>query len=108
MSKKSSATLSDSADSTVEELKVLLAEAERALSNVGDATTDEVQALRQRLRSILADGQATLKNVTVAARRQAAHADEIIRENPYQTIGIAAGVGLLAGYLISRSCSNRN
>jgi ElaB/YqjD/DUF883 family membrane-anchored ribosome-binding protein len=29
-------------------------------------------------------------------------ADGAIRENPYQTIGIAAGIGLIAGYLLSR------
>lgn len=107
MAKKSSANLADSADSTVEELKGLLAEAESALSQAGDSASDEVQALREKLRGVLADGQTTLKNVTAAARRQAARADEVIRENPYQAIGIAAGVGLLAGYLISRSCSDR-
>ena len=107
MSKKSSATLGDSADSTVEELKGLLAEAEHALSHAGDAATDEVQALREKLRGVLADGQTTLKNVAAAARRQAARADEAIRENPYQAIGIAAAAGLLAGYLISRRCADR-
>ncbi|MBC7365401.1 MAG: DUF883 family protein [Undibacterium sp.] len=106
MSKKYSAMLSDQADSTIEELRGLLAEAEQALSSAGDAATDEVQALRERLRGVLAEGQATLKNVTAAARRQAARADETIRENPYQAIGIAAAVGLLAGYLVSRNCSD--
>ncbi len=103
-----STPLSQQADSTVDELKALLREAESALSHAGDTASDEVQELRERLRDVLADGQATVKNLAAAARRQAAKADETIRANPYQAIGIAAGVGLLAGYLISRSCSNRN
>ncbi len=98
----SSSPLSQKADSTVDDLKALLREAEHALSQAGDTATDEVQALRERLRDVLADGQATVKNLTAAARRQAARADEAIRENPYQAIGIAAGIGLLAGYLITR------
>ncbi len=94
-----------SADVSVEELKDLLHEAEQALGDIGSYTADEVHALRDRLQSVLADGKITLKNLVAAARRHAGHADEAIRANPYQTAGIAAGVGLLTGYLISRSCS---
>ena len=102
-----STPLHDQADSTVDDLKALLREAEVALSQAGDTASDEVQALRERLRDVLEDGQETVKNLTAAARRQAARADEAIRANPYQAIGIAAAVGLLAGYLITRSSSRR-
>lgn len=103
-----STPLSQQAESTVEELKALLREAELALSQAGDTASDEVQVLRERLRDVLTDGQATVKDLAAAARRQAVRADETIRTNPYQAIGIAAGVGLLAGYLISRSSNRRS
>jgi ElaB/YqjD/DUF883 family membrane-anchored ribosome-binding protein len=95
------------ADVSVEELKDLLREAEKALGDIGSYTAEQVHALRDRLQSVLADGKVTLKNLAAAARRHAGHADEVIRANPYQTAGIAAGVGVLTGYLISRSCSRR-
>lgn len=104
MSNSSSAR--DQAESTVEELKSLLREAELALSNAGEQATDEVHALRDRLRSVLAGGRDTVKNLAAGARRQAVRADELVHENPYAAVGIAAGVGLIAGLLISRSCSN--
>lgn len=102
-----SATLREQAGSTVDDLKALLREAEQALSKSGEDVGEDVDELRERLRDVLSEGQATLKNLTASARRQVAKADETIRANPYQAIGIAAGIGLLAGYLLTRSCSSR-
>ena len=102
----STSSARDQAESTVEELKALLREAELALSSAGEQATDEVHALRDRVRNALAGGRETVKNLAASARRQAVQADEMIHENPYAAVGIAAGVGLLAGYLISRSCAN--
>ena len=48
----------------------------------------------------------TLKNVSEALRRKAGRADEVIRSKPYQTIGAAAAVGLIAGFLLSRNRSS--
>jgi ElaB protein len=105
---ESTCTTNDRDCATVDDLRSLIRDAEQALSTAGGQTADEVQALRERFREILAQGQTKLKNFTDAARRQAGHADETIRANPYQSIGIAAGVGLLLGFLISRSCSNNS
>jgi ElaB/YqjD/DUF883 family membrane-anchored ribosome-binding protein len=91
---------------SVDDLKALLREAEEALGNVNDSQSDEVQALRERLRDVLAEGQSRLKNVSDAVRRQAGRADEMIRSKPYQTLGVAAAIGLLAGFLMSRGRSS--
>jgi ElaB/YqjD/DUF883 family membrane-anchored ribosome-binding protein len=95
----------DEAGTTVEDLKALLREAEKALGNPNGGDSDEIQALRERLRDVLSDGKMTLKNVSDSLRRKAARANDVIRANPYQTIGAAAAVGLLAGFLISRNRS---
>lgn len=79
-----------------------------ALSEAGDQASDKVVALRDRLRDALAEGKDVMKDIASTARRQAAQADEVIRANPYAAIGVATGLGLLAGYLISRSCCTRN
>ena len=91
------------AQATVEDLRALIREAQDALDNVGDTATIEVQALRERLKAVLADGQAALKDLAAAARGKASRADDSIRANPYPSIGIAVGVGLIAGFLLSRS-----
>jgi ElaB protein len=87
---------------SVDDLKALLREAEEALGNADGADSDQIQELRERLRDVLADGKITLKNVSEAIRRNAAKADDMVRAKPYQTIGAAAALGLLAGFLLTR------
>ena len=100
------ADTNDSATTTVDELKALIREAESALGS-GDNAGDEIDELRERLRDAIADGQNMLSNLKDNLTRQAKRADGMIRENPYQTAGIAAGVGLLVGFLLSRRGSSK-
>jgi ElaB/YqjD/DUF883 family membrane-anchored ribosome-binding protein len=101
MSESNSAVDNDQS-STIEDLRALIREAEEALSTAGDDASDDIEELRERLRDVLAEGQSRIRNLTESIRRRAGAADEAIRANPYQSIGIATGVGLLAGLLISR------
>lgn len=95
-------------ESTLEELKALLAEAEKALSQpAGDEVSDEIDALRTRLRSALEQGKVSARHAVEVAKEKATQADQAIRTHPYVAIGIAAAVGLLAGVIISRGSSNR-
>lgn len=96
-----------SADSTLDELKGLLAEAEKALSSANGEASEEVDALRGRLRDALDEGKASARRALDYAKEQAAHADEAIHTHPYAAIGIAAGVGLLAGALLTRCACKR-
>ena len=91
-------------DATLEELKSLLAEAEKALSAAGDQASEEVTALRIRLREALAEGKVKARLAYEYAREQAARADEAVHAHPYVAIGIAAGIGVLAGTLLGRNC----
>lgn len=81
------------------DLKVLLHDAEQALSNTAGAAGEKIAELRERMRDALEAGRAE-------ATRRARQADEMVHEHPYYAVGIAAGIGALIGILISRSCSN--
>jgi ElaB/YqjD/DUF883 family membrane-anchored ribosome-binding protein len=80
-------------------LRVLLHDAEKALSNTAGAAGEKFDELRERMRSAVDAGRAE-------AARRAKQADELVHEHPYYAVGIAAGIGALIGILISRSCSN--
>jgi ElaB/YqjD/DUF883 family membrane-anchored ribosome-binding protein len=80
---------------SVGSLKSLLAEARTAISGVGTHASEDLQALRDRL-------QSQVKTIAKAARKKASQADDVIRAKPYHAIGIAAGIGLIAGLLIAR------
>jgi ElaB/YqjD/DUF883 family membrane-anchored ribosome-binding protein len=82
-------------DGSVDSLKSLLVEARSALGDVGSHAAEDLQALRDRLR-------AKMKLVAKAARQKASQADDVIHAKPYHAIGIAAGIGLIAGLLIAR------
>jgi ElaB/YqjD/DUF883 family membrane-anchored ribosome-binding protein len=100
----STTEVNDPVSTTVDELKALIREAEEALGS--SAEGDEIEELRERLRDAVANGQNLIANLTDTVKRQARRADDAIRSNPYQTIGIATVVGLIAGYLLSRRSSS--
>lgn len=91
----------DTANTTAEELRALIREAEAALGSSNNGG-DVIEELRERLRDAIADGQSMIGNLKDNLVRRAGRADDAIRANPYQTAGIAAGVGLLVGFLLSR------
>ncbi len=103
---ESTTSVGDPANGNADELKTLIKKAERALGKGKRHSPDEIEALRESLRDAIADGQSMMQNLTDTIRRQAARADDVIRANPYQTIGIAAALGLLSGFLLSRSCTS--
>lgn len=95
-------------DSTIDEIKALLAEAENVIASSEGAASEEIAALRARLRSALDRSRATAHKAMKMAKESAACADEAVRTHPYVAIGVAAGVGLLVGALLSRNHSPRS
>lgn len=100
-----SATAGDT--SANDELKSLLADAEKALSAAGDNASEEITNLRDRLRDAVSSGSTITKRAVELAKEKAQVADEFVHEKPYVALGIAAGVGLIAGVLVSGACNCR-
>lgn len=96
------------ADTTIDDLKALIREAELALGEAGDQASDKIRDLRGRFREALDDGRGRLQELAVQARRQVQRADKLVHENPYSAIGIASALCLLAGYLIARGCNHNH
>ena len=75
-------------------------------SSVSEHTGDAMNALRARY----AAAQERVGELYTSAKKNvvagAKYTDETIRANPYQSIAIAAGIGLLVGVLVGRR-SNR-
>jgi len=90
---------------TADDLKALLHEAEQALSQTAGDAGDKFDELRGRLRTALDQGRYSLERLRSEAVRRAKQADQLVRDNPYYAIGVAAGVGALIGILVSRSCN---
>ena len=85
------------------DLHTLVADAEKMMGeSLSEHTADAVDALRTRYDA----AQERLSDIYEGAKTRvvagAKCTDTAIRENPYQALAIAAGVGLLAGVLLGR------
>ena len=72
------------------------------MAATADATEGTVVEARNRLRSALDAAGETYARVKTKAVEGAKATDKLIRQKPYQAIGIAFGLGALLGYMISR------
>jgi len=90
----------------VEDLKVVMHDAEALLKATSAQTGEKLQEVRARAEESLRKAQARLGEIeqeAVKRAREVADATEdYVRENPWQSVGIAAGIGLLVGLLLSR------
>jgi len=80
-----------------------LAEDARALmAATADVAGDKIAEARRRLAAALDGGRQVFGRVREKAAEGAKAADQLVRENPYQTLAIAFGVGAVIGYLLGR------
>lgn len=92
---KKNEDIQESAANLAEDAQALLA----ATANVAESKVVEA---RKRLSAALDRGKEAWGQVQDCAVAQAKAADEVIREYPYQAIGIAFGIGALVGFLFRR------
>jgi ElaB/YqjD/DUF883 family membrane-anchored ribosome-binding protein len=92
-------------DKLLEDLQTVVADAEALLKATAHQAGEKVQEARARAEESLSAARERLSEVkdsaTERARELAGEGDEYVRNNPWQAVGIAAGVGLLVGLLVS-------
>lgn len=90
----------------VEDLKTVMNDAEALLRATSAQTGEKIQEVRARAEESLRQARARLSEVEEEALRRAREladaTEEYVRDNPWQSVGIAAGIGLVLGILISR------
>jgi ElaB/YqjD/DUF883 family membrane-anchored ribosome-binding protein len=100
---KDNSTTATTPKQLLDDLHALVAEAERMLgASSSDIAEEAVGTLRARFEM----AQERLSEIYNGARKKvvdgAKLTDETIRANPYQSVAVAAGVGLLIGLLVGR------
>jgi ElaB/YqjD/DUF883 family membrane-anchored ribosome-binding protein len=90
----------------VEDLRVLLTDSEEMLRLAATVPGEGLDALRDRLRTHVDTLQVALGDAQTSAQRRYRSAtvqtERYVRQNPWQSLGIAAGVGFALGLLASR------
>jgi ElaB/YqjD/DUF883 family membrane-anchored ribosome-binding protein len=106
--KKESNIMDKQRQASGNDLSSLAEDARALMSATADVAGDKVGEARQRLATALENGKEMYGRVRDKAVEGAKATDQAVRENPYQAIGIALGVGALIGYLVARRCSRRD
>ena len=87
----------------VTDLKRIVRDSEELLHTTKDAVGDKALEVRERLTGALDATKRTCRELEDKAIEGAKAADKTIRDHPYQSIGVAFGLGLLIGVLVSRN-----
>ena len=80
----------------------LVEDAQALLAATANVAEEKVVEARRRLTAAIERGKAAWNTVQERAVAGAKATDQVIRDHPYQAIGVAFGVGALIGFLISR------
>ena len=93
-------------DKLVQDMRVVISDAEDLLRATANQAGEKIAVARERIQDSLHQAKVKLAEaealVTERAKQAARYTDEYVHENPWRAIGIAAGIGLLLGLLISR------
>jgi len=88
------------------DLRALAHDSEALLLATADDVSEKAKAARTRLAAALDRTKATMsefqQNAIEGAKEAAQKADAVIRAHPYESIGVAFGIGILIGLLVSR------
>lgn len=79
----------------MDELRAALADAEELLRVTAGEAGPKIQEARRR-------AEESLRSVKERIEGAGVDLDAKVRENPWAAVGIAAGIGLIAGILLSR------
>jgi ElaB/YqjD/DUF883 family membrane-anchored ribosome-binding protein len=95
-----------SAEQLIDDLTAVVRDAENLLRATAAQTGEKLGEARARAEESVRQAKERLASVEQEAleraRALAGDADEYVRGNPWQAVGIAAGVGLVLGLLLSR------
>ena len=95
-----------SQEKLLDDFNAVIAEAEQLLKSVASEGGDMANSLRVKVEENLRAAKSRLKDLegaVVEKTRAAAHAtDDYVHDHPWQVIGVAAGIGVLVGLLLSR------
>jgi len=94
-------------DPTIDELNRIVEQAETLLRTLSEETGDAAEAVRERVTQTLQQAKARLATTAAGAEEVAQsladRADDYVHKNPWQAVVVAALLGGVVTYLLSKS-----
>jgi len=90
----------------MEDLRTVVRDTEELLKATASQTGEKAEEARRRVSAALDGAKARLQQAQASAAQMSDEAlkatEQYVRDNPWQAVGIAAGVGLVLGALLAR------
>lgn len=102
METRSPAELEASTEKLIHDLQAVVHDGEALLKAGVQNLSERGMAARERLAAALEMAKETRLKLQSRAIESAQAADQMVREHPYQSVGVAFGVGMLLGVLMNR------
>ena len=102
METRTESEIERSTEKLLQDLREVVHDGEELLRAGAADLPERGAAAREKLAAALEVARETQKRLQERAMEGAKAADRVIRANPYQSIGVAFGVGLLIGVLAGR------
>jgi ElaB/YqjD/DUF883 family membrane-anchored ribosome-binding protein len=94
------------AEQLIGEFKSLMADAEALIKATEDHPSETISSIRNKALETLAGAKESLSGIEGKmldkAKVAAEGADDFVHRNPWEAVGVAAGLGLLVGLFIGR------
>jgi ElaB/YqjD/DUF883 family membrane-anchored ribosome-binding protein len=102
MPTRSPAEIEESTEKLLRDLKAVVQDGEELLRAGARDLSERGMAAREKLAAALEAARETRERLQQKAVASAKATDQFIREYPYQSIGVAFGIGMLLGLILNR------
>jgi ElaB/YqjD/DUF883 family membrane-anchored ribosome-binding protein len=102
MESRSAEEIEESTEKLLRDLKVIVQEGEELLKAGAKDLTERGLAARERLASALEIAKETRRKLEQRAQAAVRATGRAVHEYPYQSVGLAFGVGMLLGIILNR------
>jgi ElaB/YqjD/DUF883 family membrane-anchored ribosome-binding protein len=89
-------------DKLIADLKAVAQDTEELLRATAGQAGEKATEMRERLTTVMNSAKNTCQRLEEKAAVSAENTDKLIRNHPYESMGIGFGVGLLVGLLLGR------
>jgi ElaB/YqjD/DUF883 family membrane-anchored ribosome-binding protein len=93
-------------DKFVQDMRVVISDAEELLRATATQAGEKIGVARERIQDSIHQAKVKLAETEAIVRERAQQVardgEEYVRDNPWRAIGIAAGIGLVLGLILSR------
>lgn len=102
METRTASEIEASTEKLLQDLKAVVRDGEELLRAGAQDLSERGMAARERLAAALEVAKQTRQKLQDRAVVGAQATDKLIREHPYQSVGLAFGIGMLLGVLVNR------